>query len=311
MVLRARTPDSAPLTFSDEVPSLTATATPLFASALARADSQALNSTVTTTLELLLPDAGPATFAIDIWDDKRAAHYGWYGFEQPVTDQLRTITLTLDLKSGDMTAHDAGGKSVPMGGGLDGMARGDYTARLNVLAGTSMLVAPVDLFRFSVGEDGTISDVAVEQPQLVATTLDRPPVPLEATVGDDVTLSGYALDRKEARPGDDLALTLWWRADKPPLDERSILIHLLDGNGQKLAQADGPPANGGRPTSQWQLGETVIDKHTLKLPDDLPSGDYKIAVGMYHYPSLELLPLTRDGKPVDGNVVHIPLRVER
>jgi hypothetical protein len=281
------------------------------ASALARAEEKTEGSLITTTLALLLPDSGPATFALDIWDDKRAAHYGWYGLEQLVTDQPRTITLTLDLKSGDMAANDTEGNSVPLGGGLDKMARGDYVARLNVLAGTSMLVAPVDLFSFSVGEDGTISNVAVEQPQLVATTLDRPPVPLEAAVGDDVKLLGYALDRKEARPGDELALTLWWRANKSPLDERSILIHLLDGTGQKRAQADGAPAGGGRPTSQWQQGETVIDKHTLKIPDDLPDGDYKIAVGMYRYPTLELLPLSRNGERLEGNVVHIPLRVER
>jgi hypothetical protein len=311
VVMRARTPDFVPLTFPEGSASVVASAPLIGGGAVAGVEIQALEADVTTTLAIIQPDIGPVTYALDIWDDGRGAHFGWYGFEQMPARQPVTITLKLDLTAGSMTAVDSDGAPVTLGGGVDRIAPGDYIARLNVLAGTSVLAAPVDLFSFSVDEDGSISNTFPEQPLIVAATLDRPTVPLEVAVGEDVQLLGYALDRQEVQPGEEVALTIWWRAEKSPLDERSVLIHVLDAAGRERDQADGPPAQGGRPTTRWQVGETTIDKHTFDIPSDLPEGNYVLTVGMYRFPSLELLPLHQGEEPVQGNVLHIPLRVER
>jgi hypothetical protein len=143
------------------------------------------------------------------------------------------------------------------------------------------------------------------------TTTDRPQQQLELRAGDDLRLEGYALDRTSARPGETLLLTLWWQALDAPADERSVLVHLLDQGGAKVAQADGAPARGARPTSQWHAGDTVIDTHPVALPADLPPGQYTLVFGMYRWPSLERLAL-RDGETrLADDVVRVPITVTR
>ena len=48
-----------------------------------------------------------------------------------------------------------------------------------------------------------------------------------------------------------------------------------------MAQSDTAPAGASRPTSGWSEGEEIVDRHGLLLPDDLPPGEYVLAVGMY------------------------------
>ena len=287
---------------------------------LARALAQVDRQSVITSIQAFHPDTGPVTLALDIWDPKRNAHYGWYGIEQQVTEGKRTVTLTLDIATGTMTGKDPAGANLPLGGGLDKMQQGDYIASLNVQAGTQLLTAPEEVFSFSIGAGGAITGVRAVPAPLIAVRGDFPTVPLDvAGPGDDVQLLGYSLGSEEASPGREVSLTLWWRSAAEKLDERSILLYLRDAKGEKRAQADGPPANGGRPTTTWRKGETVIDRHDVKIPDGIPPGMYSLAVGMYHYPSLEAVPLTQRDvesgslqarKPLDGNVVLIPLDVK-
>jgi hypothetical protein len=290
-------------------------------SALAQARPQVDGTTVTTTIDTLLPKIGPITLALDIWDAGRNAHYGWYGVEQPRTESKRTFTLTLDIPSGAMMGTDGAGAPLAIGGGLEALQRGDYIASLNILAGTHLLAAPEEVFSFSIGPDGEISDVRASPPPMLAVRADIPPVPLSvAGPENDVGLTGYAVSDEAAHPGGEVSITLWWRSYSSQLDERSVLIHLRDSKGEKRAQADGPPANGGHPTTTWQQGETVIDQHVLKIPADLPPGQYNLAVGMYHYPSLEPVTLTlfaqlEDGtiqpvRPLEGNVVLVPIEIK-
>jgi hypothetical protein len=288
---------------------------------LAQAHAQAEGSVVTTTLDTISPGTGPVTLAIDIWDHQRGAHYGWYGVGHPQAEARHTITLTLDLPSGTMSGTDYAGAPTAIGGRSERLQRGDYTASLNLLAGTQLMTAPEEFFSFSIDSAGNASNVRVASTPLLATRA-QPPVfvgVLEDQEGG-VQLRGYHLDDSAARAGGSVAITLWWAAWGAKLDERSILIHLRDLNGEKRAQADGSPAGGGRPTSTWRGGETIIDQHTLQIPPDLPPGQYSIAVGMYHYPSLEPVqfhPLAAvEGdtlqKPwrFDGNVVLIPIEVK-
>ncbi len=280
--------------------------------AVAQAASIASGLTVTTTVSGLSPGVGPLVLALDIWDRPSARHYGWYGIEQSRSDVSRTMTLTLDLSSGDVRAIGEDGKTLPLGQQREPLQSGDYTARLDVSAGTRLLTYSKDLFSFNVNDKGAISGVqASGETQMVATMADRPVVPLDVHVGGDVRLLGYAQSGVSPRPGQEFALTLWWKSLSGKLDERSVLLYLRDQKGGKRVQADGPPANGGRPTSTWQAGEVIIDKHSLTIPADLPIGDYQLAVGMYHYPSIQPIPFSQSGITLKDGVLTIPLKVER
>ncbi|RME79276.1 MAG: hypothetical protein D6784_00970, partial [Chloroflexi bacterium] len=56
--------------------------------------------------------------------------------------------------------------------------------------------------------------------------------------------------------------------------------------------------------------EQVVDPHILPLPADLPSGPYRLAVGLYHQPSGQRLPLALPHQPTnpEGRLV-LPVEI--
>jgi hypothetical protein len=126
---------------------------------------------------------------------------------------------------------------------------------------------------------------------------------VNAHLGDDIRLVGYydtlLLD---VRPEGEVSITLQWQADRTPDADYSVFIHLMDWSVPRVvAQSDSYPAQGRRPTSTWQPGETIFDTHTFSLPDDLPSGQYELITGMYLLDTLERLPIP------EGDRDYIPL----
>ena len=104
---------------------------------------------------------------------------------------------------------------------------------------------------------------------------------LEARLGDGIRLLGYDLTPDPARPGQDLTLTLYWRAETAGSTWLKVFVHLVGPDGSLAAQHDSPPANGEAPTSQWLAREVVADRHTISIPADASPGEYTIYVGMY------------------------------
>jgi hypothetical protein len=108
-------------------------------------------------------------------------------------------------------------------------------------------------------------------------------------------LRGYDVSQSEQ----ELTVTLYWQALAPlPLDY-TVFVHLIGPDGQKVAQHDGQPWwEVSLPTSTWQPGEILQDKHILSLPPNLPSGDYHLNIGVYYWQTLERLPVMERGAPV-------------
>jgi uncharacterized membrane protein len=127
-----------------------------------------------------------------------------------------------------------------------------------------------------------------------------PPHPLSANLGDQIELHGYDLSGPK---NNELEVTLYWRARQiMPLDY-SVFIHLLGPDGALVAQHDAQPwYEVAMPTSTWQPGENVLDRHPLPLPADLPPGPYRLQVGVYYWETLERLPLLENGAPVNNFV---------
>jgi hypothetical protein len=112
-----------------------------------------------------------------------------------------------------------------------------------------------------------------------------PPIadPLRADFGSpaSIQLHGYELSRKTVAPGDLLNLTLFWRAATQVEGNNIVFVHLIDEQGQVVAQGDGVPGGGFRPTTSWRRGEIIVDEHGIWLPPDLMPGQYNIWVGFY------------------------------
>ncbi len=99
-----------------------------------------------------------------------------------------------------------------------------------------------------------------------------------ADFGEQIALLGYDIS-PNARPGETLDFTLYWKAqDELPINYQ-VFVHLLGPQGL-YAQSD-KLNPGDFPTKRWPLDKYVRDEHQVMLPADLPSGTYEIAVGVW------------------------------
>jgi hypothetical protein len=126
--------------------------------------------------------------------------------------------------------------------------------------------------------------------------------PVEARLGEQVELLGYALDRQEARPGEGVHLTLAWRCLREMDAAYTVFTHLLDEGGQVRGQKDNPPQGGRYPTTLWAAGEVVVDEYDLPVPPDAPPGRYQIEVGMYDPADMRRLPTAAGDRVLLGEV---------
>jgi hypothetical protein len=147
--------------------------------------------------------------------------------------------------------------------------------------------------------------------------LERPPAQpdyqrdLQVSFEDGLDLVGYDLEPASLQPGHPLTVTLHWQAREPVSAPYTVFLHLLDPDGQRVAQADGPPFDGLHPTDHWLPGERLRDQRQLTLPADAPPGRYQIVVGWYDPLSQDRLPLlTGDDSLSMASISLGPIEVE-
>lgn len=111
---------------------------------------------------------------------------------------------------------------------------------------------------------------------------------LDLAVGDGAQLLGYDLATDALRPSGTLSTTLVWRgiAEMPTSYRATVQLVPVDSTtgdpaGPPVAQHDGVPAGGTRPTTGWAPGEVITDPHSIPMPADLPPGDYLLIAALY------------------------------
>lgn len=119
------------------------------------------------------------------------------------------------------------------------------------------------------------------------------PNPVDVAFADNVTLAGYAFNRRRLLPGDTLEVTLYWRARGPVAADYTTFVHLLNQDFAMFGGSDSPP---NPPTQAWTLGALVEDKHSFALPPDTPPGRYQIELGLYTQPDFDRLTLLAPGR---------------
>jgi hypothetical protein len=92
------------------------------------------------------------------------------------------------------------------------------------------------------------------------------------------------------KPGENLDLTLYWRSTKPIEQSYTVFTHILDNEGQLLAQQDNLPENGKYLTSWWMAGEIITDLYSISIPEHMQAqSDASLVVGLYDLSSGERL----------------------
>jgi hypothetical protein len=99
--------------------------------------------------------------------------------------------------------------------------------------------------------------------------------------GDDITLLGYTLASDALPAGDILPVALYWRTAGPLAARYKIFLHLINADGQIVAQRDAEPGGGLALTTTWIPGQTVVDPHGVFVPAATAPGPYTLRLGLY------------------------------
>jgi tRNA A-37 threonylcarbamoyl transferase component Bud32 len=107
-------------------------------------------------------------------------------------------------------------------------------------------------------------------------------VPIDANLGNLITLESADLPRDTLRPGETLELTLHWKARVNNIEQPyKVFVHLIGPTGKLATQVDREPQDGRAPTTTWTTGAVVQDRYTFEIPRDAPRGAYQLRVGLY------------------------------
>ncbi|MCJ7620792.1 MAG: hypothetical protein MUP64_11315, partial [Anaerolineae bacterium] len=96
----------------------------------------------------------------------------------------------------------------------------------------------------------------------------------------DLSLLGYDLPRDDVNPGDRVGVALYWRALLDITQDYLVQLQLRDTAGRSHAQEKSRPAYGTYPANLWEKGEVVRDWHDLRVPAEIPSGEYALYLAL-------------------------------
>jgi hypothetical protein len=125
-----------------------------------------------------------------------------------------------------------------------------------------------------------------------------------ANLDDLIQFNGWAIWTDELKAGDAVRLSLYWQALRTLEVNQSVFLHLYDQAGRLLAQYDGPAGGTDFPSILWQPGDVIEDMAELRLPSEMSTGDYTLAVGIYNPNTSRRLPL-RDGPTMGDDRIQI------
>jgi hypothetical protein len=149
---------------------------------------------------------------------------------------------------------------------------------------------------FKAGEEW-VGDVRFVTYAVPAEPIDEMETSRDVLFGQQIMLSGYSLLSEELIPGEIVQLTLFWQTDAQVDQRYKVFLHLVDENGQIVAQRDSEPGGGLALTNTWRPGEIVKDNHGLLVPAATDPGRYTLLLGLYDIsdPTIRLPIETADG----------------
>ncbi len=124
---------------------------------------------------------------------------------------------------------------------------------------------------------------------------------LTAESGQTIQLSGYTINRSDQS----LKLNLYWQSDAVIATGYKVFAQLLNADNTLAAQSDSLPAAGQRPTTGWLPNEIIVDSHRLSLPDNLPTGSYRLITGFYNPLNGRRLPILNQAGQIIADAIFV------
>lgn len=138
-----------------------------------------------------------------------------------------------------------------------------------------------------IGERVAVGDVQVTTPERRFDLPERVQIPTNISWVNGIELLGYSLQSRVIPQSNGVELRLYLQPDAQINESLTLFVHLLDVEGNLVAQRDTIPVNGTRPTTGWVAGEVLTDDISIFIGDNIASGEYRIAVGWYDARSSE------------------------
>ncbi|MBN1992601.1 MAG: glycosyltransferase family 39 protein [Anaerolineae bacterium] len=117
-------------------------------------------------------------------------------------------------------------------------------------------------------------------------------------------LIGVQPSAASARPGDKLAVAVWWQADEVLAQNIGLMLALAVPDGRPTLLFDAPqPLLAGYPTSTWPAGSVYRANYQALIPAQTAGGEYALAMRLFNLDTLEplaeqlLLPVSIEARP--------------
>jgi hypothetical protein len=114
-------------------------------------------------------------------------------------------------------------------------------------------------------------------------------------------LLGYELLTPVAEPGAGVELLTYWRVLEGSDRPLAIFVHLIDGDGGVRAQYDGLDVA----VERLVGGDVFVQVHTIAIPEQAPSGQYQLALGLYDPVTMARLKIVSAGDENLGDHVRL------
>jgi hypothetical protein len=137
--------------------------------------------------------------------------------------------------------------------------------------------AQAPALRRPLADFGPVRLVEADTPATRVSTGDSVPLSLLWQAGPDFLPAGSA---HPANPANGAGL----RGAGPGGEPLVVVAQLLDKAGNVVAGIEEEPLRGRYPTTGWQPGELVRDRHVLTVPQGTPDGQYELIIGVYTLP---------------------------
>lgn len=132
--------------------------------------------------------------------------------------------------------------------------------------------------------------------------------PVGASLGGQISLNAYEIPRLQYQAGEAITLTFFWQAITPPADDYNLFIYLTTPQGGIVSEIDTQPQGGPHFTTNWRVGEVIVDPYQLPIPTTTAVGDYQIRIGFYHPATNARLPIAERGRVEQDNLGALILR---
>jgi len=169
-----------------------------------------------------------------------------------------------------------------------------------------------DLGRLPIStSQATDSALGIGQVELAADPSAEYPNQIFVNWDNHFALVGYTIEPRVLHPGEKTWVTLYWQALDPPREEDfKVFLHVMEGWDNQWAGNDGNPVEPDGFTRYWVAGQVYEDRRKLRLPPDIPPGEYVLELGWFSDTDGERLNiLASDGHIIDNWLALNTIRV--